>query len=58
LKALISFLKLVPFWAPVLFLASCISPNNEAFEAPPDLAQVKTDFIDTFSIGLESLNPA
>jgi hypothetical protein len=54
LKALISFLKLVPFWAPVLFLASCISPNNEAFEAPPDLAQVKTDFIDTFSIGLET----
>ncbi len=54
MKAVALFLKLVPYWAPVLFLASCIRPNNEAFEAPPDLAQVKTDFTDTFSVGLET----
>ncbi len=42
------------FWAPALFLASCIRPNNEAFEAPPDLSQAQTEFLDTFSVEMET----
>lgn len=54
MKRLPLILKLVSLWAPFLFLASCIGPNNEAFEAPPDLSQVQTEFTDTFSIAMET----
>lgn len=39
---------------PALFFSACISSNREAFEAPPDLTQTKTDLIDTFSISMKT----
>jgi hypothetical protein len=39
---------------PALFFVGCISPNNKAFEAPPDLTEANTSFIDTFSTYLET----
>ncbi len=39
---------------PALFFVGCISPNNKAFEAPPDLSEANTEFVDTFSTFLET----
>lgn len=48
------FLWLVPVWVPALFFTGCIKPNGEAFEAPPDLTQTKTEYLDTFSVSRET----
>ena len=49
-----SIMWLVTFLIPALFFAGCISPNNKAFEAPPDLTEANTEFVDTFSTYLET----
>ena len=49
-----NLLWLVPMLVPALFFVGCISPNNKAFEAPPDLTEANTSFIDTFSTYLET----
>ena len=45
---------LVSGLVPALFFVGCISPNNKAFEAPPDLTEANTEYVDTFSTYLET----
>ena len=37
---------MAPVLVSTLFFAGCIKPNNEAFEAPPDLSETTTEFIE------------
>ena len=39
---------------PALFFGGCIRDEGFAFEAPDDLASVKTEYVDTFSVSMET----
>lgn len=42
------------FYVPTIFFVSCIKSEYAPFQAPEDLSQTQTSFVDTFSLSLET----